>query len=401
MEKKVYSVSDITFTIKNLLEESLPTIWVEGEISNFKTHFSGHQYFSLKDENTQLAAVMWRSRVERNPFDLEDGMLVQCLGNIRVYEKTGRYQLDVLQAKPAGIGNLQQAFEELKQKLFAEGLFNEEAKKPLPQFPGKIAIVTSPTGAAIKDILHVLQRRAPYVEIVLSPVKVQGENAAFEIANAINNLNMMNDIDLIIAGRGGGSLEDLWAFNEEIVARAIFNSKIPVISAVGHEIDFTISDFVADMRAPTPSAAAEIAVVDKRELIAILAGYTSRLNSSMNAKIENLKQIIRNYSKSYGFRRSSDLINQNAQRVDELNIRRINAFKLYCNRLSEKVNHITKMLSSLNPENILLRGYSITFSEGTLVKSVSEVKKDQNIKTRFKDGIVDSTVKDLYPERKK
>jgi len=401
MEKKVYSVSDITFTIKSLLEESLPTIWVEGEISNFKTHFSGHQYFSLKDENTQLAAVMWRSRVERNPFNLEDGMLVQCLGNIRVYEKTGRYQLDVLQAKPAGVGNLQQAFEELKNRLMVEGLFNPENKKPLPQFPNKIALVTSPTGAAIKDMLHVLQRRAPYVELLLYPVKVQGENAANEIAYAINELNKHEDIDIIITGRGGGSLEDLWAFNEEVVARAIFNSKIPLISAVGHEIDFTIADFVADMRAPTPSAAAELAVVDKRELAGILISYYNRMFTSINVNLEHIKQRLLNYKKSYAFKRSPDLIHQYAQRVDELNIRRINTFKLYYKHQVEKVNHIQQIMNSLNPENILSRGYSITLHEGRVVKSVSALKKGQAILTRLKDGTIDSTVKDIIPERHK
>ena len=401
MEKKIYSVSDITFTIKSLLEESLPTIWVEGEISNFKIHFSGHQYFSLKDENTQLAAVMWRSRVERNPFNPEDGMLVQCLGNIRVYEKTGRYQLDVLQVKPAGIGNLQQAFEELKTRLMAEGLFNSETKKTLPQFPNKIAFVTSPTGAAIKDMLHVLKRRAPYVEVLLFPVKVQGENAAHEIARAINELNEYKDIDLIICGRGGGSLEDLWAFNEEIVARAIYNSKIPLISAVGHEIDFTIADFVADMRAPTPSAAAELAVMDKRELAGILLSYNNRILAAINVKIENIKQRLLNYKKSYGFKRSPDLIHQYAQRVDELNMRRINSYKLYCNHQLEKVNHIQQIMASLNPENILSRGYSITLHEGQLIKSIATLKKGQAITTRLKDGSIESTINELISERSK
>jgi len=397
MEKKVYSVSDITFTIKNLLEESLPTIWVEGEISNLKAHFSGHNYFSLKDENTQLAAVMWRSRVERNPLTLEDGMLVQCLGNIRVYEKTGRYQLDVLQAKPAGIGNLQQAFEELKLKLMQEGLFEEEAKKPLPQFPAKIALVTSPTGAAIKDMLHVLKRRAAYVEILIFPVKVQGEGAAMQIARAIDNLNGYKDIDLIIAGRGGGSLEDLLAFNEEVVARAIYNSNIPVISAVGHEIDFTIADFVADMRAPTPSAATELAVVDRNELAGIFMGFHNRLTSLLNVKIESIRQRLLSYKKSYGFRRSPDLVFQNAQRLDELNMRRIKAFKLYYKQSLDKVKHIEKMISNLNPENILSRGYSITFSEGNVVKSIADIKTGDNVTTRLKDGNVDSTVKGTRP----
>lgn len=400
MEKKVYSVSDITYTIKNLLEESIPTLWVEGEISNLKPHFSGHKYFSLNDENTQIAAVMWRARAERIPFTLEDGMLVQCLGNIRVYEKTGRYQLDVIQVMSAGVGNLQQAFEELKQKLYNEGLFSEDHKKPIPGFPQKIAIVTSPTGAAIKDILHVLKRRAPYVEILINPVKVQGENAAVEIATAIRELNNLNDIDLIITGRGGGSLEDLWAFNEEVVARAIFESRIPVISAVGHEIDYTIADFVADMRAPTPSAAAELAVRDRLELKGIFLNFALRMASSLKANVESKRQRILNYQKSYGFKRSPDLIRQNAQRVDELNMRQLKAFKQHYRRMYDTIQHTDKILSSLNPKNIFNRGYSITLYNGEIIKRVSNLKKGDAIETQVLDGTIGSNITHINPEGK-
>ena len=329
MEKKVYSVSDITLSIKRLLEESLPTLWIEGEVSNFKTHYSGHLYFSLKDENAQISAVMWKSRADSLDFELRDGLLVQVLGNVRLYEKSGRYQVDVLQMKPSGAGLLQKAFEELKMRLFSEGLFAEENKKPIPAFPEKIAIITSPTGAAIRDILNILRRRAPYLDIYVRPCQVQGKGAEKEIAKAIAEINSMDNIDVIITGRGGGSLEDLWAFNEEVVARAIYNSRIPVVSAVGHEIDFTISDFVADLRAPTPSAAAEMIVSDHRDIINTFSGIHSRLVISSKNNLDFLRQKIVALQKSHGLKRTTDIIHQYAQRIDELNIRSVNNIKNY------------------------------------------------------------------------
>ena len=253
-------------------------ISVEGEISNFKIHTSGHCYFTLKDEQAQLAAVMWRARVAGLYFTPETGMKVIANGNVTVYPVRGVYQLDVVSLQPAGVGELQAAFERLKGKLFEEGLFDADRKLPLPPYPGRIGVVTSESGAALQDILNVFRRRAPYVQLILSPVKVQGSGAAAEIAGAIGMFNDYGGVDLLIVGRGGGSVEDLWAFNEEIVARAISASKIPLISAVGHEVDFTIADFVADLRAPTPSAAAELAVRSRGEMIENLANfyYTAR-----------------------------------------------------------------------------------------------------------------------------
>ncbi|HDZ10569.1 MAG TPA: exodeoxyribonuclease VII large subunit, partial [Bacteroidetes bacterium] len=266
-EKKIYTISEITRKIKRLLENAIPSIWLEGEISNFKRHSSGHIYFVLKDENSQISCVMWRGRNNGLYFTPQDGMKIQARGNVTVYEKRGNYQFEVLQMQPAGLGELQMALEQLKQSLKAEGLFDEQHKKKIPQYPEKIGIVTSPTGAAIRDLVSVVQRRFPSVQLILNPVRVQGAEAAGEIARAIDEFNAYGDVDVLIVGRGGGSLEDLWAFNEEVVARAIFRSKIPVISAVGHEIDFGISDFVADLRAPTPSAAAELVVRNREELL--------------------------------------------------------------------------------------------------------------------------------------
>ncbi len=262
-EKRIYTVSEITRNIRVVLEESFSRVWVEGEVSNYTFHSSGHMYFSIRDNKATLQCAMFRRANKNLKFKLKDGMKVICFGSISVYEIRGNYQLIVEEVEPKGIGALQLQFEQLKEKLRKEGLFDEGHKVPVPYLPIRIGIVTSPTGAAIHDILNVSRRRFSNIEIIINPVKVQGEGAKDEIANAINEFNKLKNIDVMIIGRGGGSLEDLWPFNEEVVARAIYNSEIPIISAVGHEIDYTISDFVADKRAPTPSAAAELVIPRK------------------------------------------------------------------------------------------------------------------------------------------
>jgi len=395
MEKKVYSVSDITRTIKTLLEESLPTIWIEGEISNLKAHYSGHYYFSLKDSNAQISAVIWRTRAEQINFNIEDGMQIRVFGNIRLYEKTGRYQIDIVQAQPAGIGNLQQALEELKKKLLIEGLFSEENKKVIPEYPKSVSIVTSPTGAAIRDILNVLERRAPYLNIFIRPAKVQGIDAAKDIADSIKEINKHNKSDVIIVGRGGGSLEDLWAFNEEAVARAIFTSKIPIISAVGHEVDFTIADFVSDLRAATPSAAAELLVSDKNELAGLVLGSQLQMQMAIKTKINNLKQKIITLKNSYGLRRSEDLLNQYAQRIDELNGRYQKAFINQFQQKKDTITSLSKRLKNLSHETTLERGYSITYSDGKIIKDISKLKKWQLLETQVSNGKIESTINKL------
>ncbi|MBN1587017.1 MAG: exodeoxyribonuclease VII large subunit, partial [Candidatus Omnitrophica bacterium] len=257
-QSRPLTVSELTRQVKQLLEEIYPRVWVVGEISNLRTPASGHMYFTLKDEGAELACVFFKFASQRLKFKLEDGLQVVLRGSVTVYERQGKYQLKVDTAEPKGAGALQLAFEQLKKKLAAEGLFDPEHKKPVPWLPKRIGVVTSPTGAAIRDILHVLARRMPGMDVLIAPVRVQGEEAAPEIAAAIRVMNALKNVDVLIVGRGGGSLEDLWCFNEEIVARAIYESELPVISAVGHEIDWTIADMVADVRAPTPSAAAEI-----------------------------------------------------------------------------------------------------------------------------------------------
>ena len=290
MQEKIYTVTEITKEIKSILEESLPSVWVEGEISNYILHSSGHRYFSMKDENAQIRCTLWRFRGGKLSFEPEDGMRVIAFGNISVYERNGQYQLDVIELISAGWGKLDIAFQRLKEKLFREGLFDEEHKKPIPEFPEAIGLVTSPTGAAVRDMIKIIHKRFPGVGIIVNPVRVQGEGAAEEIAQAIQEFNEFAKIDVMIVGRGGGSLENLWAFNEERVARAIYDSKIPIISAVGHQIDFTISDFVADLRAPTPSAAAQMVIKDKEELLKETRSNAQKLLSYLTSLTEYLNQ---------------------------------------------------------------------------------------------------------------
>jgi exodeoxyribonuclease VII large subunit len=280
-ERRILTVSQLTAGIKDLLESTFDEVWVEGEISNLRRPPSGHCYFTLKDENSQIRGVIFKQQSRYLRFELEDGQQVICWGRVGVYERRGEYQLILDYVEPKGIGSLQLAFEQLKSRLAEEGLFDEERKRPLPVLPRRIGIVTSPTGAVIRDMVHILRRRFENIEVLLYPVKVQGEGAAQEIAQGIEYLSKYGAVDVIIVGRGGGSLEDLWVFNEEAVAREIFASRVPVISAVGHETDFTIADFVADVRAPTPSAAAELVVQQKRDLVRMIDVLAERIGRGM------------------------------------------------------------------------------------------------------------------------
>jgi exodeoxyribonuclease VII large subunit len=391
----VYSVSELTNQIKLLLEENFPNVWVEGEISNYKKHYSGHYYFTLKDQSSQVACVMWKSRTNSISFELEDGMRVHIFGNIRLYEKSGRYQLDSILIQQAGIGKLQLNFEKLKKQLYDEGLFDEKHKKPIPKIPKTIGIITSPTGAAINDILSVIKRRYPVCELLIKGVKVQGENASDDIVKAIMQLNTIeDDIDLIILGRGGGSLEDLWAFNEEIVARAIFDSKIPIISAVGHDIDFTISDFVSDLRAPTPSAAAELSVPDINELKPKIIELNLSLTSNFNRFILNSKNNITNFLKSYAFRKPEDLLRQYSQRLDDI-IPKLNSVYInHLNRIQNYIDNLVTRLTSLHPEHVIRRGYALVYKKRKLVKSIEDVDINDIVDIQIKDGKIKSLVRE-------
>ena len=315
--RRIYTVAELSLEIRNLLEKRFPDVWVSGEVSNLRVAGSGHLYFTLKDETAQLRAVCFRNQARYLKFKPQDGLAVIARGRLSVYEARGEYQLYVEFIEPAGVGALQLAFEQLKQKLAAEGLFDPARKKPLPVLPHLIGVVTSPTGAVIRDILRILRRRFPNINVQIYPVKVQGEGAAQEIVQGVEHFNRRTAVDVIIVARGGGSLEDLWAFNEEVVARAIAASKIPVISAVGHETDFTIADFVSDLRAPTPSAAAELVVHRKQDFAAEIDARARHLKQMVRLKLSEVRQVLTEFSLNQVFQTVATRIAERAQRVDD------------------------------------------------------------------------------------
>jgi exodeoxyribonuclease VII large subunit len=401
MQAKIYKVSEITREIKNLLEQSFPTLWVEGEISNYTLHSSGHRYFSLKDENAQIRCVLFRWEGKRLAFEPQDGMKVYALGNLTVYEKSGQYQLSVIRLHPLGIGELELGFQQLKERLYNEGLFDEAHKKPIPEYPQAIGVVTSPTGAAIRDIINIIHRRDPGIRIILNPVRVQGEGAGEEIAQAIRDFNEYKKVDLLIVGRGGGSLEDLWAFNEEVVARAIYNSKIPVISAVGHEVDFTIADFVADLRAPTPSAAAELAVKNRLETTKEVRNLFKTLISTQRLIVEDYKSRINSARESYGFKRAIDLIAQKAQRADELLRGLLKEIKNYFDSKKKSLSLVSGKLNALSPLAVLERGFSLTrkLPGMEIIRDASSLRLKDEIEVKFFKGRIEAEVKKVEEEQ--
>ena len=386
------SVSELTRRIKSVLEVDFTDVSVQGEISNCKLHSSGHLYFTLKDENSQIQAVMWRNRVSSLFFTPQDGMKIAARGRITVYEVRGVYQIDVAQLQPLGVGELQLAFERLKQRLSAEGLFAAEHKKPLPRYPRVIGIVTSSTGAAIRDILNVIRRRFPAIEIVLSPVKVQGEGAAEEIARAIADMNEFGQIDVMIVGRGGGSLEDLWAFNEEVVARAIYASHIPIISAVGHEIDFTIADFVADLRAPTPSAAGELVVCDYHEILENLRNFQYTIQQIISEIISAQKERIRSLLRSYSFNKPLDVVRQYSQKLDDLRRSLSSSVRQHVTLSLQRAASLRQRLESVNPVTVLERGYAMVVRDDTVVSSARLLQSAEDVQIRFHDGEVTAKI---------
>lgn len=414
---KVLTVSELTRSIRGTLETKFGAIWVQGEVSNYKAHPNGHQYFTLKDSRAQIACVIWRDTMAPLRQPLADGAHVQVFGTVSVFEARGQYQISVQIVQPRGLGVLQAKFEALKRKLEAEGLFDPARKRALPKFPKRIGIVTSPSGAAIRDILNVLRRRAPWLSILVSPVRVQGSGAAQEIAVAIRELATPNEnfapVDLVVVTRGGGSMEDLWEFNEEIVARTIASVNVPIVSAIGHEIDFTIADFVADLRAPTPSAAAELIVKDVVDLRRHLDGCARVLGRELlnrmrdgQQRLDHAREILRrclahkidNYRR--GLAHALDVL-QARSPVRELILRR-NRFGDLQRRLREsparilenarhRFQKIEGILRVLGPDATLRRGYSITTdARGKLIRSVAVVRSKMKIKTRVSDGEFES-----------
>ena len=394
INEKYFTVSEITRGIRTSLEHKFSNIGVLGEISNVRKPSSGHVYLTLKDKNSQLQAVVFRNTASRIKFELKDGMEVISFGSITVYEQRGQYQLIINKIEPKGIGALQLAFQQLKEKLEKEGLFDHSHKKTIPFIPQKIGIVTSPTGAAIKDILNIIDRRFANVEILIYPVKVQGEGAAQEIAEAITELNNYSDIDVIITGRGGGSLEDLWAFNEEIVARSIYNSRIPIISAVGHEIDLTIADLVADKRALTPSEAGELVVPRKDLLIEKIEKYKARLLQSLTGKLRLSKEKLVRIANSYAMKQPFQRLNRWQQRLDEF-AQRLNLNITHAlNTEREKLSGIAGKLESLSPLNVLKRGYAITtrLEDNKSLRDIIDLSKGDKIKTNLSKGSIISEI---------
>ena len=395
--RKVYRIAEITREIKVLLEGRFPGVWVEGEISNIRRPGSGHVYFTLKDGESQLQAVLYRGQAARIAFDLRDGLDVVAFGDISVYEKGGRYQITLSEIEPKGVGALQVAFEQLKERLRGEGLFDPARKRPIPLLPRRIGIVTSPSGAAIRDILSVIERRFANVSILVSPVRVQGQTAAAEISAAIEGLNRMGDVDVIIVTRGGGSLEDLWAFNEEQVARAIAGSGIPVISAVGHEIDFTIADFVADLRVPTPSAAAELVVAKKSELHERVKTLFSRVDSAARAAIADLRRRLIVCAQSRVLRAPENVVRQYQQLIDELDGRLGRSFRHRLELGRAGLAGLAGRLESLSPVSILSRGYSVLFRarDGAVVTGSSQLRRGEGVRARLARGGFTATVDEI------
>ncbi len=374
-------------------------VWVEGEISNFKRHRSGHCYFTLKDEDAQVRCVMWRHFTRYVFFEPQDGMLVRVHGGASVYEVRGDLQLVVKSMQPAGEGALQKAFEAIKRKLSDEGLFDAGRKKPLPEFPETIGVVTSGSGAALHDILTVLQRRYPAVRVLLCPVQVQGTGAAEEIADAIECFNRQHHdpafrADVLIVGRGGGSLEDLWAFNEEVVARAIAASNIPIVSAVGHETDFSIADFVADLRAATPSIAAELCVPDRRELMAALRGSIVRMSQCQRDRIERNRRLITGILESRAMHRPEVRLRQSVQRLDDLQNRLDRSLHAFVERRRTKLEGCDRQLSLLNPARPMERGYVRLERNGTIIKRAADLDAGDDVNLRFVDGARTATIKE-------
>ncbi|SHJ37997.1 Exodeoxyribonuclease VII large subunit [Rubritalea squalenifaciens DSM 18772] len=444
-DEKTLTVTRLVRKMRNLLEIELGEVWVEGEVSNLRRQASGHIYFTLKDENAQMSCVMFRGNAVKSKVQPENGMQVKLFGEVSVYEARGSVQLIVRSVENAGEGELQAKFEALKRKLDAEGLFDQDKKKSLPPFPMRVGLITSGTGAALQDMLHVLERRAPWVQPVLYPVQVQGKGAEMGIAKAIDEWseweeNGLPQVDVLIVGRGGGSLEDLWNFNEEVVARAIAACSLPIVSAVGHEIDFTIADFLADMRAPTPSAAAEIVVPDGDELRDRLSNLSTLMNRRVESEIRHFDTTIASMRRGALSRSVDRLLLEPMQRVaqlgrdlelavedqvseQELRVREVrlrhanvhpervierreeylqskksaleNVLQSTLQRMSDKLQRKADLLRTLGPESAFARGFSVTTDkDGKIIKSISKMKEGDVIVTRLGDGTKESVIKE-------
>lgn len=418
MDNNYQTIGEFTRYLKLMFDTSskMKNVYLKGEISNLKIHTTGHLYFSLKDETSKINAIMFASSAKNLKFVPTEGMKVLVHGRVSIYEATGNYQIYVDNMDEDGLGNLYIEFEKLKKKLASEGLFNQEHKRPIPKYPKKIGVITASTGAAIRDIISTIKRRYPIVTIYLYSSLVQGDGAKDDIVRNIKRANN-DDLDVLIVGRGGGSIEDLWPFNEEVVAHAIYESKVPVISAVGHEVDFTIADFVADLRAPTPTGAAELAVPNIRDVIDLINNYSIRLNESMNKCIK-LKRLYLDSLKDSYVLKNPMLMYENKEQKLSMMIEKINSIinhnlenkKLYLENLKNNhilinpnelykekttlLNHLIESLELINPLKVLKRGYSVTYKDDKIINSIKDIKKDDMLKLKLSDGYINTKVID-------
>lgn len=397
MDNKVYSVSELNGRIKNLIDSdpALDGVYVRGELSNYKIYPSGHHYFTMKDAEGTLRCVMFKGSAVKLRFRPENGMQVIAFGRVTVYPRDGAYQLYCSSITPDGVGDLYVAFEQLKEKLYKEGLFAPEHKKPLPRYPERIALITSGAGAAVRDMIRVLGKRFPLAKVIVMPVRVQGVEAPPEIVGAIKYANRHKVADLIITGRGGGSIEDLWAFNDERVARAIYESEIPVISAVGHEPDVTIADYVADVRAATPSNGAELAVQDKMKLMELLTAAESRCQGAVMRKLENSRERLGKLAANRELRSPMTYVNDRRQRLDHDMDRLASAAGNITARNRNKFTALAAGLDAMSPLKVLSRGYSVTRKDSAVIKSVHSVKAGDSVSVRLADGSMDCTVTEV------
>ena len=398
-EREVWTISRLNREVRLLIETGLPALWIEGEVSNLARPASGHVYFSLKDDSAQVRCALWRSAALKLAFTPRNGMQLLVRARVSVYEPRGEYQLIVEYAEEAGEGALRRRFDELKARLQAEGLFDEATKRPLPRLPRRIGIITSPTGAAVRDIIHVLGRRFPAVPVLIYPVPVQGEGAAGKIAAMLARASARAECDVLILARGGGSLEDLWSFNEEVVARAIRACAIPVISGVGHEVDFTIADFAADRRAPTPSGAAEIAVPDASEWLTRVARDASRLQGAMARRLAALDERLAWQARRLAVAHPGSRLRQHAQRLDELERRLETGFRHRLQRLRARCDTAARMLHSVSPLATLERGYAIASraADSVILRSAEQVAIGEQIEVRLAQGTLAAQVTGKQP----
>lgn len=400
-KRKAYTVTQLNREIRSKLEEEYASVWLEGEISNFKRHTSGHLYLSLKDDKSQIGAVFFARDCMSVRFQIRDGLKVLVYGRVSLYEARGQFQFYIQQMEPLGLGALQLAFNQLKEKLQKEGLFDVSRKRPIPVLPRRVGVVTSPTGAAIRDILNVVNRRFRGTEVLIYPVRVQGEGSAQEIARAVRELNALRSVDVMIVGRGGGSLEDLWAFNEEEVARAVFESDIPVISAVGHEVDWTICDAVADLRAPTPSAAAELVVRNREELVKHLAQMSSRLAQGAAGLLRLQKKNFAALRDSYALRQPLRRLEQYCLTLDDRTRRIQAALRNVLNAKSKSLGQAAGTLEALSPLKVLSRGYALPRSKGRVIKKAAELRAGDILEVLFADGTAETQVTRLLLKEEK